>query len=70
MPSCLSSSLSKTHTAYILLVQEGKVCLSLPQFFLENNVKVDLDVTNISILVNLTGKYHESESGVLFIKLW
>lgn len=53
--------------AYILFVQGRKVCLSLPQFFLENNVKVDLGVTNTSVLVNLIGKYHKSESGVLSV---
>lgn len=46
-----------------------QVWISPPRFLLENNVKVGLDVTNNSILLNLIGKYHGSESGVYFFSL-
>lgn len=49
---------------YILLVQKKnpktKMCISPPQFFLEDSVEVGLDVTNISIVMNFVGKYHQS----------
>ena len=46
------------------------MCIFPPQFFPKDNVEVGLDVTNISILVDLVGKYLESESGVYFLFLF
>lgn len=46
------------------------MCIFPPQFFPKDSVEVGLDVTNISILVDLVGKCLESESGDYFLFLF